>query len=550
MSIELYLSPSCDPVQTLTNPCLSFAAKDPKLPISTIFSELVKNLSDWKNCRLTSKRWKFICDEQHPLILAVKQNQVDVVEKLLQKGVSVKLQMPSHLTKIVFCTPYTYAREHKYENLVTLLKDRDAGFSERYIKNKLMALQFQLDTEFNVENCTFKDDGLGHFLHHEYLTVRLTNSLKDFFSQFKSTGYWNEEKTKKLMTLLEKSTCLSCVSPEQSHEIQARLRTNQWIFLSDTAIFNHVHWINIVSVNSWLAIGNRGAGSHERPGVEVYKITDQFMFKHLQPLRWSDGIKDEATLYSYLPLPLQLSGCCSQTSFESGVLAGIFLILLEDCGTHMDHKILEEEAQKIFSAWNHHDRVSGLKEIMNEEEDCYDPDLLISILASFESCDRTAQDFWDFLLSRGIIPWHSVKCMDYALRRNNSFILNLIADSVDGQQSQQFLNKALLAKNYALAETLLKKGVELNGNEAYDSEISPFWTVFNYGDFEGIQWVLKHGADPNGNYYSSIKENKKHPLNCSFYLTPNIETLLLQFGAIKPKDESVSSPLLSLLDSI
>jgi hypothetical protein len=522
------------------------------LPILNIFFHLGQNLSDWRSCSLTCKSWKAINDRVHPLIVAIKMNQVETVKSLLQKGASVKLTVEdSYPTINVDCTPYICAKELNHEEIAVLLKDEDSEFSHRYIKNKLIAMCAQTNAYFHLEGHSFSGEGLGHFAHHEYLTVQLIHSLKFFFTQYTDSKYWDEEKTKKLVSWLEASSCLSCMSPEQLEKTQSRFKTEKGIFLSDTAIFNHMHWVNIVALDSWIATGNRGRGSEDTPGVKIYKMTQGFTFESLPTLFPKFSIEPkEVSLVAYLPMPRQISGSCSRTSLEAGILAAIFLLLMQMNENKVDQKTLEEEAKKIFKAWEKYDQISFSNQIMDEKQvGDYDPVMLSRASAVFTACDQTTERFFHFLLSRGITPWSdpdnkSKSPTDYALERHNTPFLNLVANRVKGKEAQDFLSKALAAKNYVVAETLFKNGVEIDGNDAYAPYQSPFWSMLIAKNIAGLEWLLEHGANPNQKNMNLLvtcrDENYKYPLNyieltsCCISHNPEVAkvpVLLLKYGA-------------------
>ncbi len=140
---------------SLVDSCSSYQVSVREKSIFKIFSYL--NISDWGNCCLVSESWKerLISDKYHPLLIAIRTNQADSVKTLLHKGASAKLCMnSSHLTEIVNCTPYIYAQEYNYHEIASLLKDSDGNFTENYIKNKRLTLQFELGG-FNLEGHAF-----------------------------------------------------------------------------------------------------------------------------------------------------------------------------------------------------------------------------------------------------------------------------------------------------------------------------------------------------------------------------------------------------------
>jgi hypothetical protein len=505
-----------DPLQVLLGPFVNVQDREREKPILEIFSYLP--ISGWRNCCLVSKSWKnrLFSDRHHPLLVAIRTNQVESVKTLLQKGASAKLCMDrSHLTEVVNCTPYIYAEECGYHEIAALLEKPDGNFSKHYIKNKLLALLFELRA-FNLEDCDFSD-GLGHFVHHQYLVKWMTDSLKQFLAQYKSEN-WNPEKTEKLVSLLETSSCSSC-HPEQPYD-------KECFFLSDTSIFNHRHWINIVRMDSWVVVGNRGLGC-DVPGARFFKVKE-FAFDSISAIA-TYYAKRATTLHEFdLQLSEQRSGSCAMMSFASGVMGALFLMIIEDS---TDYVKVKEEVYSIFYAWRKESQISLLKQIITEDGEGYHPSILIKALICFDACEQTAQYFLDFLLSKGIIPWKDGESLDYAFTRDNDVFLHLVAKNIKGKKAHSFLRRCLTWEKYSAAEILCKNGVPLN---AEGDCPSLFWEELRKANARGstydmtkLRWLLEHGANPNeldDQILIGI-----HPLKWSS--EPEVVSLLMQYGS-------------------
>jgi hypothetical protein len=542
--MSIILESCTDPLFMLRN-AIYWDPKDKTIAllISKIFSHL--NLSDWEKCCLVSKSWKnrLFSDRHHPLLVAVRTNQIKVVEELLQKGACAKLRMDrSHFTETVNCTPYIYAKASNDHEIANLLKSSDGSFSKNYIKNKLLTLQFELRS-FNLEGYDF-NDGLEHFVHHDYLEPWITHSLKQFLDKYKNEN-WNPEKTQKLIALLEASFCLSC-HPEPIEEYQIRIKNKESFFLSDTSMFDHHHWISIALINhSWLVLGDRGMGSHAAPGVKIFKITPEFSWDSLSSSMKTFDLKLPARSF-LLTLPGQRSGSCAMTSLEAAVIGAIFLLMIEgieDSVTKIAqdaHTQAAKEAENIFYAWRKERQIALLEQIMAEDGAGYDPSVFTRAFAHFDTCEQTARCFWNFLISKGMSPWESTPDANCAItlalqEEKNDIFLRLVAENITGKEAHRLLKRCLCWEKYSAAEILCKNGTPLNGNG--DDCHSLFWDELESAcvdyDVTNLQWVLEHGANPN-----ELKDRKPdvgiHPLTWILKShSPNIQArdLLIKYGS-------------------
>ncbi len=118
----------------------SFFNKQPEKNLLQIFSFL-NGQKEWNACCLTCKQWKRLNEELRPLtrlVNAIKNNQLDVIREIFGREVSVHFRIKG--TK--FCpnvsyTPLICAQEHGLsQEVVKLLKEKDQGFSEEFLKNK------------------------------------------------------------------------------------------------------------------------------------------------------------------------------------------------------------------------------------------------------------------------------------------------------------------------------------------------------------------------------------------------------------------------------
>ncbi len=480
-----------DPIYYLIDQFFNYEVTAQEKPILEIFSYL--NIADWGNCCLVSKPWKerLISDKCHPLLIAIRTNQVEAVKRLLQQGASAKLRMNrSHLTETVNCTPYIYAQECNYHEIASLLKDSDGNFTENYIKNKRLTLQFELGG-FNLEGHAFSD-GLDHFVHHQYLVKWMIDSLKQFLAEYKSEN-WNSEKTQRLISLLETSSCTSCHT-EQSKADQYEKNKGS-LFLSDTSVFDHRHWINIVLMDSpWIIVGNRGMGSII-PGTRFIKPESPFhSFSAFVAIYYPES----TTRYSFdLELPGQRSGSCAMTSFEAGIMGALFAMMIEDSTSSTRTRKAKGEAKSIFNAWRKESQISLLKQIIVEDGEGYDPSALTQALGRFDACEQTAQCFCDFLLSKGIIPWKDGLALGYAFRKNDAF-LHLVAKNIKGEEAHSFLKNCLNLGKYSVAEGLYKNRIPLIVHRssintrptsiAITYKISPRHRLFIRGSGNGLSW--------------------------------------------------------------
>ena len=183
---------------------------------------------------------------------------------LLDQGLSPKFRIEG--TKFVReaeDTPYLYAKALKHLKIAAILKEKDGTFSEEMVKKKLDCLRFDVaNYPLWVQGQLFQQHetrGVGHEFHHEHILSDMIQSLSAFFAQRPDCAHWNQEKSKQLLTALERSRelCPSC-SPDEFKE--KKVNPNELVIFSDTSAFNHTHWISFAFKNSYQANCNRGEG--------------------------------------------------------------------------------------------------------------------------------------------------------------------------------------------------------------------------------------------------------------------------------------------------
>ncbi len=312
----------------------------------------------------------------------------------------------------------------------------------------------------------------------------MIDSLKQFLAEYKSEN-WNPEKTQRLISLLETSSCTSCHT-KQSHADQYEKNKGS-LFLSDTSVFKHKHWVSVVLINSWIIVGNRNTRSVV-PGARFFKSESPFysFFEFAK-----NYAKRKAPGYCFdLELPEQYSGSCSMVSFEAGIMGALFAMMIEDPINNVTKA--KEEAQSIFNAWHKESQISLLKQIIVEDGEGYDPSALTKALGRFDACEQTAQRFWDFLVSKGITPWKEGAALKYVLQKNDTF-LRLMAKNIKGEKEVHILwNHCPIFKKHYITEIFYKNGISFPSTQStfisITCKIPSGNRLFIRGSGNGLNW--------------------------------------------------------------
>jgi hypothetical protein len=449
--------------------------------VSNLFQGITKP-SDWLSCSLVSKNWKQVNENRNPrkvLVRAIDGNQLEVVVELLDQGLSPKFCIEG--TKFVACaedTPYLRAVSLHHHKIASVLKQKDGTFSEVMVKMKLDSLRFETTgTSFSIQDREFqrpKTAGVGHEFHHEYLLPDIIQSLKAYLMQRPDCAHWNRAKSQELFFALERSKelCPSCSPDELDNQLRNRA-PNELIIFSDTSEFKHMHWISFAVKNHYYAYGNRGGDSGKYSGALICKSAAYLSWELMKTLRILDpqNYLDPAQ-YSkpgqmpglYLECTPQNGPGCARASAEAGgVLGGIGVILCNEYEqksagrqlTEQELKQIHDTALGIFQEWIDFDQDSSLKSIMNNRYCNHNPKLFVRFLASRKYASRVAEDFYDFLGSKGPIPWFGV---------DSSF--KIPCDYVPRTQENR--------RNYFSLESLLSRMI-LKARDQFNPDDEAFW---------------------------------------------------------------------------
>ncbi len=326
----------------------------PEKPFPHIFSYL-HDPSDWNACSLTSKDWQRINEQERPLtqlVNAIKNNQFELLRNILSRGVSVHFRIGgTKLCPNVSYTPLLCAQDYGASpEMIALLKQRDGGFTEQFLKHKLLALCYDVDPRFTINGCAFRGAGLDHFSHHHHLLPYLIDSVRSFFAQFKGLPYWDEKKTERLLSALQLIPCASCSREESLGKIDQAIKNKELAIFSET-VDEHGHWVTFAALAPLIAIGNRGRGAGDNSGAQIYRITEEFTSQDIGSLFDVKGNPKlcHASYVHTIHQTKQQTGSCSRYSFEAGLLAGIFLLVQDG-----------QEALNIFKQWWEFDMVNHL----------------------------------------------------------------------------------------------------------------------------------------------------------------------------------------------
>jgi hypothetical protein len=439
--------------------------------ISHLFRDMTKP-SEFLACSRVSKLWRRVNTERNRnvFIQAIKRDNLGVVVELLGEGLSPKFRIAG--TKFVACaedTPYLYAKSLRREKIAAAIKEKEGTFSEEYVKKKLDCLHFDLaNFPLWVQGQRFQQyetRGVGHEFHHEYLLSDLIDSLKAFFAQRPDCAYWNQAKSKELISALERSKEI-CPSCETKQFLGKTVACNELVIFSDTSAFNHTHWFGFAVKNFYHAVGNRGYLSEKYPGARVYKSVvrcdgfKRFSHEFLQCVSQQDP--SQAALY--LESPTQRSPSCSKKSLEGVTLGAIGVILCDEYNpkTPIEFKQLHDVALSIFDKSVQFAQERSLNRIMKDTQIAHDQDLYVRFLTSIKTTSEVAVNFYHFLSSLGPIPWfgvdkgYKIPC-DYVPKtasdsaRRDYFCFDQLLDKVSTKAKEQFNPKDFLFWNQVAA---------------------------------------------------------------------------------------------------
>lgn len=385
-------------------PLKSESLSDFPIPVIENILSFLSFQSEWYTCCLTSKKIKTINEKLHPLgklVTAIRTRKAEVIKNLLAGGISVHFRIRG--TKYcpnVHYTPLICAQEYRLPNkVINQIKKHDNGFTEQFLKNKLLSLTYDINPRYSVNGCSFTGSGLDHLSHHHHLLPELISSLKSFFNEFDESANWDLSKTQSLLKALEKYPCLSCSQERTSREVIKKMRSGELV-ISSKSVHGHEHWVTYAAMGEFIAIGNRGLGCGTKSGVVVYKITKEFSFKDIDFLFHANGNPSprHATFFCYLEQEKQKTGSCSKYSLDAGSLAGIFLLLNEqnELGSY-DHSI-GEESKNIIKKFSHYELVNKTKAIIqNGNLEGYDFFVLAEVWTNVELCPETKESLWCLL---------------------------------------------------------------------------------------------------------------------------------------------------------
>jgi len=395
-----------------------------------IFSNL--RISDWINCQLVSKEWRNATKNLHPLISIIKDKNSTLIKlkSIFEERACVKMQVKgTYLPPNVDYTPYLCAKDHSREDLANYLKEKEGRFSDKFIANRLLSLRFQFGSNFNIEGKLFEGCGLDHFTHHTYLMPELVNSLKLFFNNFQDSKFWTEKESEKLIKAFEANHCLSC------NEVDFTDQNS--LFITSALVRENKHWINFVISFPYIAIANRGAGCGNFSGIKVYKKEFKEPKDLITIYDKDENGKDPSRL-TYLKLNEQLAGSCSRTSLEAALLGAIFFILQKKHPAE-NQGFLIKEARIIFESWWRADHTLSLHQIMKHDILDYDFSLLARVFAVYNACEKTSEEFYSFLNTKGGgVDWKAKDSdgkafNDYVidrkndlLKKNKDFIISIV----------------------------------------------------------------------------------------------------------------------------
>jgi hypothetical protein len=446
---------SFQPQLIIDNEQKNYPALDNIKILEKIFLYLTKQ-EDWKACCLTSKTWEKINKSLRPLtqfVNAITNKDTNTIRQILNINNYDYLHLKisgSRYCPNVDQTPLIRAREYKLpESIIELLEKKDAGFTKKFLNWKLFSLRFDISPNLKIKECSFSGEGLDHFSHHNYLLPDLINSLKNFFNQLGDTPNWDKNTTSRLLKAIRSHPCTICPNEGILKKIEKVVKAGNLIIFSQS-VNEHKHWITFAMLGSFLILGNRGIGSHGKPGIQIYKISEQFTLQNLGSLFHPSIIpKPEHVNYvSHVALPKQKTGSCARLSLEAGILAGIFLLLNEKNDLLSNRSFKIEECLEIFNEWRQSDQERSIELIISKKNPPIEELLMLGHI--FANCDASAScdvsridKIYQFLTSS--IQNTYWKFEDLNLKKNLIFIVCQKLLEIDVKKAAQM---ALLATDF------------------------------------------------------------------------------------------------------
>jgi hypothetical protein len=410
-------------------------------------------------------------------IQAIEKNDLETVRVELAKGIPVKLSLAG--SPPVDCTeetPYLRAKSRGFEEMTELLKEQDDGFSEEMIQKRLDCYRFDINPSFRIQGITFTSNrgnrergGLGHWAHHEYLIPDIIDSFRAY------SGKNASFKSETILKALEKKYCTYCATSEQKKEMIAAIKNRELVIISDTSFHNHRHWINILIKAPWIGEGDRGTNSW-KSGIKITKTADieineenSFVSDLFRALSSPNQI-----FHSHLSC--QSSPSCSRYSYETVISGSEMFIDLDDSYQINEEgiaaiKSLDQKAKQFFQDWKNFDCDRCFRRIMNAPPNSYDHNLYVRFFSAYMEkdgvstiCSEVALQFFQFLLSKGPIPWGQL--------------------DESGRTFHQRVKEASSAKFGSFAELLTRISKVI----VYCDDRKKGDTLFIRGDGPGMHW--------------------------------------------------------------